>query len=289
MVGICMYGAIQTVELMPYIWFFFNLQTYVVTYHRQKEAFGRLLKIMDELRVQCPWDRKQTMKSLSSLTVEEAYELVDAIESGDMVNVKEELGDIMLHMVFYAKIGDEQKAFDIADALHAVCEKLIRRHPHIYGDVEVKDDAEVKQNWERIKMKEGKKSVLGGVPNALPALLKAQRMQEKAAQVGFDWAEKEDVWQKVEEELAELKETLESPSLERRTEEFGDLLFALVNYARFLHIDAYRALDLTNRKFKQRIEYIEAHSERPMTEMTLDEMEVLWQQAKKDTACVADK
>lgn len=251
-----------------------------MAYQKKMEAFGRLLKIMDELREQCPWDRKQTMETLSSLTVEETYELVDAIEQKDLSNVKEELGDIMLHMVFYAKIGDEKGAFDIADSLHAVCDKLIRRHPHIYGDTKVKDDEEVKQNWERIKMSEGKKSVLEGVPNALPALIKAQRMQEKAAQVGFEWEHADQVWEKVEEELAELKEAINGADKEKRTEEFGDLLFSLINYARFIDVDANRALDLTNRKFKSRVEYIEEESDRPLTDMTLEEMDLLWNEAK---------
>jgi len=250
-------------------------------YQQKIEAFGRLLKIMDELREQCPWDRKQTMETLSSLTVEETYELIDAIEEGDLQNVKEELGDIMLHMVFYAKIGDEQGAFDISDALHAVCDKLVRRHPHIYGDVDVKDDEEVKKNWERIKMSEGgKKSVLQGVPNALPPLIKAQRMQEKAAQVGFEWEHTAQVWEKVEEEIGELKEAISINNEEQKTEEFGDLLFALVNYARYIGVDANRALDLTNRKFKSRIEYIERESGKPLVEMTLDEMDKLWDEAK---------
>jgi len=250
-------------------------------YQQKIEAFGRLLKIMDELREQCPWDRKQTMETLSSLTVEETYELIDAIEEGDLQNVKEELGDIMLHMVFYAKIGDEQGAFDISDALHAVCDKLVRRHPHIYGDVDVKDDEEVKKNWERIKMSEGgKKSVLQGVPNALPPLIKAQRMQEKAAQVGFEWEHTAQVWEKVEEEIGELKEAININNEEQKTEEFGDLLFALVNYARYIGVDANRALDLTNRKFKSRIEYIERETGKPLVEMTLDEMDKLWDEAK---------
>ncbi len=236
---------------------------------------------MDELRAECPWDRVQTMQSLSSLTVEETYELVDAIESGDLKNVKEEIGDIMLHMVFYAKIGDEQGAFDIKDALNSVCDKLVRRHPHIYGDINVEDEEEVKKNWERIKMSEGKKSVLEGVPNAMPALIKAQRMQEKAGQVGFEWDRADQVWEKVEEEMGEFKETLSADNEERKTEEFGDLLFALINYARFTGIDANRALDLTNRKFKSRIEYIENTSDRPLTEMTLTEMDVLWDEAKE--------
>ncbi len=251
-----------------------------MSYQAKMEAFGRLLKIMDELREQCPWDKVQTMESLSSLTVEETYELVDAIANEDLPNVKEELGDIMLHMVFYAKIGDEKGAFDIADALHSVCDKLIRRHPHIYGDIDVKDEAAVKKNWELIKMSEGKRSVLQGVPNALPALIKAQRMQEKAAQVGFEWEQTDQVWEKVEEELAEFKEAIKMEDPEKKTEEFGDLLFSLINYSRYLDVDANRALDLTNRKFKTRIEYIEANSDKPLSEMTLGEMDKLWDEAK---------
>jgi len=251
----------------------------------KKEAFGRLLKIMDELREQCPWDRKQTMESLATLTVEETYELIDEIEKGDLSGVKEEIGDIMLHMVFYAKIGDEKGAFDITDALHSVCDKLVRRHPHIYGDVNVEDDEEVKKNWERIKMSEkGKKSVFQGVPNALPAVIKAQRMQEKAAQVGFEWEQPEDVWSKVEEEIGELKDAIKKDDIDQKTDEFGDVLFSLINYARFIGVDANRALDLTNRKFKSRVEYIEKHSEKALTEMTLDEMDQLWNKAKKVNA-----
>ncbi|MCL4133016.1 UNVERIFIED_CONTAM: hypothetical protein GTU68_001982 [Idotea baltica] len=236
---------------------------------------------MDELREQCPWDRKQTMESLATLTVEETYELIDEIEKGDLSGVKEEIGDIMLHMVFYAKIGDEKGAFNITDALHSVCDKLVRRHPHIYGDVNVEDDEEVKKNWERIKMSEkGKKSVFQGVPNALPAVIKAQRMQEKAAQVGFEWKESEDVWNKVEEEIGELKEAIKNDDIDQKTDEFGDVLFSLINYARFIGVDANRALDLTNRKFKSRVEYIEQHSEKALTEMTLEEMDLLWDKAK---------
>ena len=251
-----------------------------MTLEEKKEAFGRLLKIMDELREGCPWDRKQTMQTLASLTVEETYELVDAIEEDNMKDVKEELGDLLLHLVFYAKIGDEKGAFDIGDALHAVCDKLVRRHPHIYGSVDVKDDEEVKKNWERIKMSEGKRSVLQGVPNALPALIKAQRMQEKAAQVGFEWDNIEDVWKKVEEEIGEFNESIEEQDQEKMTQEFGDVIFAFINYARHLGIDANRALDLTNRKFKSRIEYIESTSAKPLSDMSLQEMDVLWDEAK---------
>jgi MazG family protein len=247
----------------------------------QLEAFERLLQIMDELREQCPWDRKQTMESLRNLTIEETYELADAILEQDLGGVKEEIGDLLLHMVFYAKIADEKGAWNITDALHAVCDKLVARHPHIYGDVEVKDEEDVKKNWEQLKMKEGKKSVLGGVPKSLPAMVKAYRMQDKTKQVGFEWENSEQVWEKVEEEMAEFKETLdEQASQEKREEEFGDVLFSLVNYARFQGIDPETALERVNQKFKKRFEYIEANAPRALTEMSLEEMDALWNQAK---------
>lgn len=244
-------------------------------------AFQRLLTIMDELREQCPWDRKQTFQSLRNLTIEETYELADAILEEDLAEIKEEIGDIMLHMVFYAKIADEKQAFDIADALNAVCEKLIQRHPHIYGDVKVQDEEEVKRNWEQLKLKEGKKSVLGGVPKSLPAMVKAYRMQEKTKQVGFEWENKEQVWEKVEEEIAEFKESMDSdaPQLEKELE-FGDVLFSLVNYARFNNIDPETALERVNKKFKSRFEYIEKHSPKPLEEMSLEEMDALWNESK---------
>ncbi len=244
------------------------------------DAFARLLKIMDELREQCPWDRKQTLESLRNLTIEETYELADAILDNDLKGIKEELGDIMLHMVFYAKIGDEKGSFDIADSLNAVCEKLISRHPHIYGDVKVKDEEEVKVNWEKLKLKEGKKSVLEGVPKSLPAMVKAYRMQEKTAKVGFEWENTEQVWEKVEEEIAELKEALPL-SIEKREEEFGDVLFSLVNYARFIKVDPETALEKVNIKFKRRFEYIEAHAPKSLDDMTLAEMDALWNDAKR--------
>ena len=243
------------------------------------DAFARLLKIMDELREQCPWDKKQTLESLRNLTIEETYELADAILENDLKGIKEELGDIMLHMVFYAKIGDEKGSFDIADALNAVCEKLISRHPHIYGDVKVKDEEEVKANWEKLKLKEGKKSVLEGVPKSLPAMVKAYRMQEKTAKVGFEWENTEQVWDKVEEEIAELKEALPL-SIEKREEEFGDVLFSLINYARFIKVDPETALEKVNIKFKRRFEYIESKAPKPLDEMTLAEMDALWNEAK---------
>lgn len=247
---------------------------------KRLEAFGRLLDIMDELREKCPWDKKQTFDSLSSLTIEEVYELTDAIHSKDFDNIKEEIGDVMLHMVFYAKMGSELNQFDIADSLNAVCDKLIRRHPHIYGDVSVDNEEDVKKNWEKIKMSEGKKSVLGGVPNSMPSLIKAQRMQEKAAQVGFEWDNPKDVWSKVEEEIEEFKAAEENMSADEMTDEFGDVLFSLINYARYKKIDANLALDMTNRKFKYRVEYIEKNAHKPLSDMTLGEMDALWDEAK---------
>ncbi len=245
-------------------------------------AFGRLLTIMDELREGCPWDRKQTLQSLRNLTIEETYELADAILEEDLEGIKEELGDLLLHMVFYAKIADEKGAFDIADALNAVCDKLIFRHPHIYGDLKVADEEEVKKNWEQLKLKEGKKSILGGVPNSLPAVVKAYRMQDKTKQVGFEWETTEQVWAKVEEEMAELQETItENMSQARKEEEFGDLMFSLINYARFIGIDPETALEKTNKKFKSRFQYIESNATKDLKEMTLEEMDVLWNEAKK--------
>ncbi len=250
---------------------------------KQSIAFARLLTIMDELREQCPWDRKQTFQTLRNLTIEETYELADAILSEDPNGVKEEIGDIMLHMVFYAKIADEQGHFDIADALHAVCDKLIARHPHIYGDVKVNDEEDVKKNWEQLKLKEGKKSVLQGVPSGLPALVKAYRMQEKTKQVGFEWENTAQVWAKVEEEIAELREVLDQGhSQEKREEEFGDVLFSLVNYARFQGIDPETALERVNQKFKRRFEYIESKAPRSLSDMTLEEMDHLWNEAKTE-------
>ena len=244
-------------------------------------AFERLLTIMDELREKCPWDKKQTFQSLRNLTIEETYELADAILSENTDDIKEEVGDLMLHMVFYSKIGEEIGAFDVADAINAICEKLIKRHPHIYGDVEVENEEQVKQNWEQLKLKEGKKSVLQGVPNSLPAMVKAYRMQEKTKQVGFEWENADQVWEKVEEEMAEFKETLKrNESKSRQEEEFGDVLFSLVNYARFQGIDPETALEKVNQKFKKRFEYIEANASKPLKEMTLEEMDALWNEAK---------
>ncbi len=249
------------------------------------DAFGRLLTIMDELRAGCPWDRVQTLESLRHLTIEETYELSDAILNNDLQEIKKELGDLMLHLVFYAKIGSEQGAFDIKDVLDGISEKLIVRHPHIYGEVKVADQEQVKSNWEKIKLSEGKKSVLEGVPASLPALLKAYRMQEKAGGVGFEWKRKEDVWLKVEEELDELKhEVSTNASADRIEDEFGDLLFALVNYARYIGVNPEDALERTNRKFRSRFQYIEkialSHNKQ-LHEMSLEEMDELWNEAKK--------
>lgn len=245
------------------------------------EAFARLLKIMDELREQCPWDRKQTFQSLRNLTIEETYELADAILVEDLDEIKEELGDIMLHMVFYAKIAEEKNAFNIADAINACCDKLVHRHPHIYGDVKVNGEEDVMKNWEQLKLSEGKKSVLSGVPKSLPAMVKAYRMQEKTAQVGFEWENAEQVWDKVEEEMAEMKETLDQDlSQERKEEEFGDVIFSLINYARFKGIDPETALERINLKFKNRFEYIEQNAEKDLNDMSLEEMDELWNEAK---------
>ncbi|TAK44524.1 MAG: nucleoside triphosphate pyrophosphohydrolase [Saprospiraceae bacterium] len=245
------------------------------------EAFARLLQIMEDLRAQCPWDRKQTFQSLRNLTIEETYELVDAILDEDLGGIKEEVGDLLLHIVFYAKIAEEKGAWDIGAALHAVCDKLVARHPHVYGDVVVNSEEDVKKNWEQLKLKEGKKSILAGVPTSLPALVKAWRMQEKTAQVGFEWETTEQVWEKVEEEIGELQETVtEGQSHQRIEEEFGDVLFALINYARFLGIEPETALEKVNRKFKYRFEYIEAKAPKNLNDMTLAEMDALWNEAK---------
>ena len=250
---------------------------------RSLKAFESLLTIMDELREQCPWDRKQTFLSLRNLTIEEVYELADALLEENLEEIKEELGDVMLHLVFYAKIASEQNAFDIADAIEAVCDKLVHRHPHIYGDISVEDEEEVKRNWEQLKLKEGKTSVLSGVPKSLPAMVKAYRMQEKTKQVGFEWENKDQVWNKVEEEVQELKKAIhEEKDIDRVEDEFGDVLFSLINYARFLKIDPETALEKVNKKFKKRFEYIEHKASKPLTEMTLGEMDALWNEAKNN-------
>ncbi len=250
---------------------------------QKKEAFQRLLIIMDELRAGCPWDKKQTMESLRHLTIEEVYELGDAILDGDMEEIKKEIGDILLHMVFYAKIASETSHFDIADSLNSICDKLISRHPHIYGDVTVQDEEEVKSNWEKLKLKEGKKSVLEGVPKSLPAMVKAQRMQDKARGVGFDWDHESQVWEKVNEELAEFKAEADMNS-DKMEDEFGDLLFSLINYARFKGINPEDALEKTNRKFIYRFQYMETESAKDgkkLGEMTLEEMDAYWNAAKR--------
>ena len=248
------------------------------------ESFARLLNIMDDLREKCPWDKKQTIESLRILTIEETYELVDAIDTKDMKSLKEELGDIMLHLVFYAKIASETNDFDIADVLNTVSDKLIARHPHIYGDVKVSGEEEVKANWEKLKLKEGKKSILQGVPKSLPAIVKALRIQDKAKQVGFEWENIEQVYEKVTEELEELNEVVPTQSQEKIEEEFGDLLFALVNYSRFLKVDPEAALEKCNKKFINRFQYIEEQAQKlnkPLDEMTLTEMDGYWNDAKK--------
>ena len=253
------------------------------------QAFERLLNIMDELREKCPWDQKQTMQTLRHLTIEEVYELSDAILDGDLNEVKKELGDLMLHIAFYAKIGSETNDFNITDVLNGIAEKLISRHPHIYGDVIVENEEDVKRNWEQLKLKEGNKSVLGGVPSSLPALIKASRIQEKAKGVGFDWEDKSQVWEKVEEELGEFKAEYNDkmPSeidMEKAEAEFGDLLFSLVNYARFIKINPEDALEKTNKKFIHRFKYLENKAlemGKPLKDMTLAEMDVFWNEAKK--------
>lgn len=248
------------------------------------EALERLLDIMDELREKCPWDRKQTNQSLREHTLEETYELAEALVSENNNDIKEELGDLLLHIFFYSKIGSEKKAFDIADVAHAISEKLIRRHPHIYGDVNVENEDEVKQNWEALKLKEKKdKKTLDGVPSALPSMIKAHRLQEKAAGVGFDWPDKEEVWDKLEEELREFREAGKSGNQEKIEEEFGDVLFSMINYSRFLNIKPDNALEKTNQKFIRRFNYIESqalHEGKKINEFTLEEMEIHWQNAK---------
>ncbi|KHE69960.1 MULTISPECIES: nucleoside triphosphate pyrophosphohydrolase [Capnocytophaga] len=250
---------------------------------KRLEAFQRLLNIMDDLRAQCPWDKKQTMQSLRHLTIEETYELGDAILDNDLQEVKKELGDLLLHIVFYAKIGSETGDFDIADVANGVCEKLIIRHPHIYGDVKVDNEEDVKRNWEKIKLKEGNKSVLGGVPKSLPALVKASRIQDKAAGVGFDWDNIDDVFAKVKEEIEELHAEVKAQKHTAIEAEFGDVLFSLINYARFLKVNPEDALERTNKKFIARFQYLErkaAESGKSLRDMTLAEMEAYWQEAK---------
>ena len=248
------------------------------------QAFGRLLDIMDDLREKCPWDKKQTLESLRHLTIEETYELGDAILDNNLDEIKKELGDLLLHIVFYAKIGSESAAFDIANVANDICDKLIHRHPHIYGDVVVADEEEVKQNWEKLKLKEGKKSVLEGVPKSLPALVKASRIQDKVKGVGFDWEEPHQVWDKVQEELRELQHEIDSANQDRIESEFGDVLFSMINYARFLNVNPEDALERTNKKFIKRFQYLESKSQqlgKPLADMTLAEMDIFWEEAKK--------
>ena len=250
---------------------------------KQLQAFDRLLTIMDELREQCPWDKKQTMESLRHLTIEETYELGDAILDNDLEEVKKELGDLLLHIVFYAKIGSETNDFDIANVCHAICDKLVKRHPHIYGDVEVQNEEDVKRNWENLKLKEGKKSVLEGVPNSLPALVKANRIQDKVAGVGFDWEKPEQVWEKLQEELSEFQHEIKVGNQDAIESEFGDVLFSMVNYARFLKINPENALERTNKKFSKRFQYLESKAKslnKSLKDMTLAEMDVFWEEAK---------
>lgn len=250
----------------------------------QLKAFDRLLTIMDELREQCPWDRKQTIQTLRHLTIEETYELGDAILENDLNEVKKELGDLLLHIVFYAKIGSENNAFDIADVANGICDKLIERHPHIYSDVKVADEEEVKKNWENLKLKEGKTSVLEGVPKSLPAMVKANRIQDKVAGVGFDWEHPEQVFEKLKEELDELQHEVNENNAEKIEAEFGDVLFSMINYARFLKVDPESALERTNKKFIKRFQFLEEKAKainKPLKDMSLAEMDVFWEEAKK--------
>jgi len=249
-------------------------------------AFLRLVEIMDELREQCPWDRKQTVESLRSLTIEELYELADAITEKDWKGIREELGDLLLHILFYSRIGKEQEQFTLQQVIEGISEKLISRHPHIYGDVVVRNEDDVKQNWEKLKLKEGKKSVLGGVPAALPAVVKATRLQEKARQVGFEWDNKEQVWDKVKEEMDELKAVVKSHNQDEIENELGDVLFSLINYARFLRVDAESALEKTNKKFIRRFTEMERRAienGKELSEMSLEEMDAIWDAIKKQT------
>ena len=250
----------------------------------QLAAFNRLLDIMDELREKCPWDKKQTLESLRHLTIEETYELADAILDNDLEEIKKELGDVLLHIVFYAKIGSEKKAFDIGDVANSISNKLIDRHPHIYGDVKVKNEEDVKRNWELLKLKEGKESVLEGVPKNLPAVVKASRIQEKVAGVGFDWEEPAQVWEKVQEELEELNEEIKKGNKENTEKEFGDVLFSMINYARFIGVNPENALEKTNKKFINRFQFLEKSAKKEgknLSDMTLTEMDVYWEKSKE--------
>lgn len=254
------------------------------TRKQQLNAFNRLLDIMDELREKCPWDKKQTLESLRHLTIEEVYELGDAILNNDLDEIKKELGDVLLHIVFYAKIGSEKKAFDIADVANSISDKLIKRHPHIYGDTSVKNEEDVKKNWEKIKLQEGKNSVLEGVPKGLPAMVKANRIQDKVAGVGFDWEESNQVWDKVQEELTELNEEIKNKNHANIENEFGDVLFSMINYARFINVNPENALEKTNTKFINRFQYLEKIAKKNnqnLTELSLEEMNNYWNEAKK--------
>jgi XTP/dITP diphosphohydrolase len=249
----------------------------------QLAAFNRLLDIMDELREKCPWDKKQTLESLRHLTIEETYELADAILENDLPEIQKELGDVLLHIVFYAKIGSEKKAFDIGDVANSICDKLISRHPHIYGDVKVESIDDVKRNWEQLKLREGKESVLEGVPKSLPAVVKASRIQEKVAGVGFDWEKPEQVWEKVQEELAEFNAEVKAGNKENTEKEFGDVLFSMINYARFIGVNPENALEKTNKKFINRFQYLEKEAKKEgkdISEMSLVEMDVYWEKSK---------
>jgi len=265
--------------------FLFLHKTNLMNSRQQKlDAFGRLLDIMDDLREKCPWDKKQTLQTLRHLTIEETYELGDAILDNDLQEIKKELGDVLLHIVFYSKIGSETDDFDIADVCNEICEKLIHRHPHIYGDVVVENEEEVKQNWEKLKLKEGKKSVLEGVPKSLPALVKASRIQDKVKGVGFDWEEPHQVWDKVEEEIQEFKDEVKNGDQDKIEAEFGDVLFSMINYARFVNVNPEDALERTNKKFIKRFQYLESKAielGKQLSDMTLAEMDVFWNEAKK--------
>ena len=251
------------------------------------EAFDRLLHIMDELRQKCPWDRKQTMESLRNLTIEETYELADSILEHDMGEIRKELGDLLLHIVFYAKIAEEQQAFDISDVIHSLCDKLIQRHPHVFADTRVQNSRQVEDNWEEIKMKEGNRSILSGVPDSLPALIKANRIQQKVRGVGFDWEQKNQIWDKVGEELQELQDEVEGERKDQIESEFGDLLFSLINAARLYEVDPETALERTNKKFIKRFKYLEQqtiYKGQSLRDMSLEEMDVIWEEAKKSDA-----
>lgn len=253
------------------------------TRESQLSAFNRLLDIMDDLREKCPWDKKQTFETLRHLTIEETYELTDAIFERDLEEIKKELGDVLLHIVFYAKLGSEEKAFDIADVCNAISDKLVMRHPHIYGDVQVDNEEDVKKNWEKLKLKEGNISVLSGVPKSLPAMIKAMRIQEKAKGVGFDWDNADQVWDKVEEEMNEFQAEVEKEDVQKMEDEFGDVLFSMINYARFKNINPEDALEKTNKKFIYRFQYLEQEAQKDgkqLSDLTLEEMDVYWNRAK---------